>query len=65
MRCGAVTGRAVPECVYSHQEQLAVDEDGRPLILTGMADPSADSVESRDICDGELALRCDQLHIPR
>lgn len=36
MRCGAVTGRAVPEFVYSHQQQLAVDAEGRPLI-TGMA----------------------------
>jgi hypothetical protein len=38
MQRGAVTGRAAPEFVYSHEQQLAVDEDGRPLILTGMAD---------------------------
>lgn len=35
MRRGAVTGRAMPEFVYSHEQQLAVDAVGRPLIVTG------------------------------
>lgn len=48
MRRGVVTGHPVPEFVYSHEHQLAVDRDGRPLILTGMADPSADSVTDGD-----------------
>lgn len=52
MRRGAVTGRAVPEFVYSHEQQLAVDAAGRPLIVTGMADPSADSVTDGDGDEG-------------
>jgi putative ATP-grasp target RiPP len=52
MRRGAVAGRPVPEFVYSHEQQVAVDKDGRPLILTGMADPSADSVTDSDGDEG-------------
>ncbi|MFY9806477.1 MAG: putative ATP-grasp-modified RiPP [Pseudonocardiaceae bacterium] len=52
MRCGAVTGRAAPEFVYSHDLQLPVDVEGRPLIITGMADPSADSVTDGDGDEG-------------
>lgn len=52
MRRGAVTGRAVPEFVYCHEQQLAVDETGRPLVVTGMADPSADSVTDGDGDEG-------------
>ncbi len=52
MRHGAVTGRAVPAFVYCHEQQLAVDVEGRPLIVTGMADPSADSVTDGDGDEG-------------
>ncbi len=52
MRCGVVAERVVPEFVYSHEQQVAVDEDGRPLILTGMADPSAESVTDGDGDEG-------------
>ncbi|MGH3537386.1 MAG: putative ATP-grasp-modified RiPP [Pseudonocardiaceae bacterium] len=52
MRSGTITGRAVPKFVYSHEQQLAVDEAGRPLIVTGMADPSADSVSDGDGDEG-------------
>lgn len=52
MRRGAVAGRPVPEFVYSHEQQVAVDKLGRPLILTGMADPSADSVTDGDGDEG-------------
>lgn len=52
MRRGAVTGRAVPAFVYSHEQQVAVDEHGRPLVVTGMADPSADSVTDGDGDEG-------------
>ena len=52
MRRGAVTGRVVPEFVYSHELLVAVDVDGRPLIVTGMADPSAESVTDGDGDEG-------------
>jgi len=52
MRRGAVAGRAVPAFEYSHEQQVAVDERGRPLIITGMADPSADSVTDGDGDEG-------------
>lgn len=52
MRCGAVDGRAVPVFVYSHEQQLAVDAEDRPLIVTGMADPSANSVTDGDGDEG-------------
>lgn len=52
MRRGAVTGRAVPAFEYSHEQQVAVDECGRPLVITGMADPSADSVTDGDGDEG-------------
>lgn len=52
MQRGAVVGRPVPEFVYSHEQQVAVNKDGRPLILTGMADPSADSVTDNDGDEG-------------
>jgi putative ATP-grasp target RiPP len=52
MRRGTVAGRAVPEFVYSHEQQLAVDGEGRPLIVTGMAEPSADSVTDGDGDEG-------------
>ena len=52
MRSGVVTGRAVPEFAYSHEQQLAVDVEGQPLIVTGMADPSADSVTDGDGDEG-------------
>lgn len=52
MRRGAVTGQAVPEFVYSHELQVAVDEHGRPLILTGMAEPTANSVTDGDGDEG-------------
>jgi putative ATP-grasp target RiPP len=52
MRRGTVTGRAAPEFVYSHEQQLAVDAGGQPLIVTGMADPSADSVTDGDGDEG-------------
>lgn len=52
MRCGAVVGRAMPDFVYSHQQQVAVNADGRPLILTGMAEPTADSVTDGDGDEG-------------
>lgn len=52
MRKGTVAGRSVPEFVYCHQQQLAVDKNGRALILTGMADPSADSVTDGDGDEG-------------
>lgn len=52
MRCVAVTGRVVPDFAYSHELQLAVDAAGRPLIATGMADPSADSVTDGDGDEG-------------
>ena len=52
LRHGTVTGRTAPEFVYSHEWQLAVDAGGRPLIVTGMADPSADSVTDGDGDEG-------------
>jgi putative ATP-grasp target RiPP len=52
MRRGGVTGRAVPEFVYDHDQQVAVDKEGRPLVITGMADPSADSVTDGDGDEG-------------
>ena len=53
-RNAARRGHRTPcaEFVYSHEHQLAVDGDGRPLILTGMADPSADSVTDGDGDEG-------------
>lgn len=52
MRTGAVNGRPVPDFRYCHEWQVAVDADGRPLISTGMADPSADSVTDGDGDEG-------------
>lgn len=52
MRRGAVTACPVPEFVYSHELQVAVDKDGRALILIGIADPSADSVSDEDGDEG-------------
>jgi putative ATP-grasp target RiPP len=52
MRRGAVSGRPVPEFSYSHEQQVAVDECGRALILTGMADPTAHSVTDGDGDEG-------------
>jgi hypothetical protein len=52
MRCGVLTGPTVPEFVYSHAQQLAVDTAGRPLIVTGMADPTANSVTDGDGDEG-------------
>ncbi|MGH3547445.1 MAG: hypothetical protein ACRDQU_04840 [Pseudonocardiaceae bacterium] len=52
MRRGAVAGRPVPEFLYSHEQQVAVDRQGLPLLLTGMADPSADSVTDGDGDEG-------------
>ena len=52
MRCGALPGRPVPEFSYSHEQQVAVDERGRALILTGMADPTAHSVTDGDGDEG-------------
>ncbi|MGH4016102.1 MAG: putative ATP-grasp-modified RiPP [Pseudonocardiaceae bacterium] len=52
MRPGAVSGRPVPEFVYCHEQQIGIGQDGRPLISTGMADPSADSVTDGDGDEG-------------
>lgn len=52
MRRGTVTGRAVPRFKYSHEQQVAVDERGRPLVIMGMVDPSADSVTDADGDEG-------------
>jgi putative ATP-grasp target RiPP len=52
MRRVAATGRAVPKFAYSHEQQVAVDEHGRPLILTGAADPTAHSVTDGDGDEG-------------
>ena len=52
MRRGAVTGRVVPEFAYNHEQQLAVDTLGRSLVITGMVDPSADSVTDGDGDEG-------------
>lgn len=38
--------------MYDHEQQLAVDREGQPLIVTGMADPSADSVTDGDGDEG-------------
>jgi hypothetical protein len=50
-RCEDTAG-AMAHFVYSHEQQLAVDEQGRPLILTGMADPTANSVTDSDGDEG-------------
>lgn len=52
MRAGVPKGRPTPVFGYSHEQQLAVGEDGRPLIGTRMADPSADSVSDNDGDEG-------------
>lgn len=52
MRRGTVAGRAIPAFVYSHELQVAVDGLGHPLVITGMADPSADSVTDGDGDEG-------------
>lgn len=52
MRIGTIAGRPVPEFVYCHEQQVAVDRGGRALILTEMADPSADSVTDGDGDEG-------------
>ena len=52
MRLGKITGRAEPEFVYSHEQQVAVNSNGQPLILTGMVDPSAESVTNGDGDEG-------------
>ena len=41
MRRGAVAGRPLPEFVYSHEQQVAVDGAGRPLLcLSDLAEHS-------------------------
>ncbi|MGH3796292.1 MAG: hypothetical protein ACRDSP_15525 [Pseudonocardiaceae bacterium] len=52
MRRGAVTGHAAPKFTCSHEQQVAVDEQGQPLIITGMVDPSAESVTDGDGDEG-------------
>ena len=49
---GRQKGRPRPVFSYSHEQQLVVGEDGRPLIGTTMADPSADSVSDNDGDEG-------------
>lgn len=52
MRRGALTGTPAPEFAYCHDQQVAVDDDGRPLILTGMVDPSTASITDGDGDEG-------------
>ncbi len=52
MIAGAVEARALPPFAYCHIQQVAVDAWGRPLVLTGAADPTADSVTDGDGDEG-------------
>lgn len=52
MREGRFRGHPLPAFAYCHTRQVAVDASGRPLILTGMAGPTADSVTDGDGDEG-------------
>ena len=52
MSAGAVEARALPTFTYCHAQQVVVDEWGRPLVLTGAADPTANSVTNGDGDEG-------------
>lgn len=52
MRAVSRTGLPVPAFRYCHEQQLAVTEDGVPLIDTRMADPTAHSVTNLDGDEG-------------
>jgi len=49
---GAVEARVLPTFAYCHAQQVAVDAWGRPLVLIGAADPTANSVTNGDGDEG-------------
>jgi putative ATP-grasp target RiPP len=52
MRRPGACARPLPEFTYCHRLQVAVDASGRPLVVTGAADATANSVTDGDGDEG-------------